>query len=68
MSSLLTLNYFRPFSSFLIVEFKQVNVFWENYLRFYLFNSYFNVSTGGKQDLVRGSAGNVVIFHISHTQ
>ena len=64
MSSLLTLNYFTLFPSFLIVEFKQVNVCWENYMRFYSFDIYFNVSSGGKQ----GNAGNCIIFLISQTQ
>ena len=63
--SLLTLNYFTPFASFLIVEFIQVNVCWENYLRFYSFDIYFNVSTGERQDLTRSNAGNSVIF-LSH--
>ena len=68
MSALLTLNYFTPFPSFLIVEFKQLNVCWENYLRFYLFDIYFNVSTGGRQDLTKDNAENFVIFLISRTQ
>ena len=51
MSSLLTLNYFTPFPSFIVVEFKQVNVCWKNYLRFYSFDIYFNVSTGEKAGL-----------------
>ena len=51
MSSLLTLNYFTPFPSFSIVDFKQVNVCWENYQAFYLLDICFNVSTGGRQDL-----------------
>ena len=31
MSSLLTLNYFTPFPSFPVVDFEQVNIYWENY-------------------------------------
>ena len=53
MSSLLTFNYFAQFPSFPIIDFKQVNVCWENHLTFYSFDVYFNVSTGGKQDLTR---------------
>ena len=45
--SLLTLNYFTPFLRFAIVDFKQVNIWWENYLTFYTFDICFNVSTGG---------------------
>ena len=68
MSSLLILSYFTLFPSFVIIDFKQVNTCWENYLRFYSFDICFNVSTGGRQDLTRSNAGNSVIFLISHTQ
>ena len=68
MSSLLTFNYFAQFPSFAIIDFKQVNVCWENHLTFYSFDVYFNVSTGGKQDLTRTTVWNSVIFLISHTQ
>ena len=68
VSSLLTLNYFKSFPSFPIVDFEQVNICWENYLTFYSFDSCFNVSTGGRQVLTRSNAGNSVIFRISHTQ
>ena len=68
VSSLLTLNYFTPFLSFPIADFEQVNICWENYLTFYLFDICVNVSTGGGQDLTRNYAGNFVIFLISHTQ
>ena len=66
MSSLLTLNYFTPFPSFPIADFEQVNICWEIYLTFCLFDICFNVSTGGRQDLKRSNAGNSVIFLISH--
>ena len=36
--SLLTLNFFTPFPSFLVIDFEQVNICWENYLTFYLFD------------------------------
>ena len=45
VSSLLTLNYFKSFSSFPIVDFEQVNIWWENYLTFYSFDISFNVPT-----------------------
>ena len=45
VSSLLTLNYFKSFSSFPIVDFEQINIWWENYLTFYSFDISFNVST-----------------------
>ena len=67
MSSLLILNYFKSSSSFPIVDFEQVNICRENYLTFYSFDICFNVSTGGRQDLTRNSAGNSVIFLISNT-
>ena len=67
VSSLLTLNYF-TFPSFSIADFEQVNICWENYLTFYLFDICFNVSTGGRQDLTRSNAENSVIFLTSHTQ
>ena len=38
VSSLLTLNYFKSFPSFPIVDFEQVNICWENYLTFYSFD------------------------------
>ena len=53
MPSLLTLNYITPLPSFLIAEFKHVSVCWENYLRFYSFDIYFNVSTVGRQKQCR---------------
>ena len=65
VSSLLTLNYFTPFSSFPIADFYQVNICRENYLTLYSFDICFNVSTGGRQDLTRNNAGNSVIFLIS---
>ena len=68
MSSLLTFNYFKSFLSFPIVDFEQVNICWENYLTFYSCDICFNVPTGGRLDLTRSSAGNSVIFLISHTQ
>ena len=68
MSLLLTLNYFTPSPSFLIVDFEQVNICWENYLTFYSFEICFNVSTGRRQNLTRSNAGNSVIFPISHVQ
>ena len=68
VSSLLTLNYFKSFPSFPIVDFEQVNICWENYLTFYSFDICFHVSTGRRQDLKRSNAGNSVIFLISHTQ
>ena len=51
VSSLLTLNYFKSFPSFPIVDFEQVNICWENCLIFYMCDICFNVSTGGRQDL-----------------
>ena len=68
LSSLLTLNYFSPFSSFPIVDFELVKTCWENYLRLHSFDTCFNVFTGGKQHLKRSSARNSVIFVISQTQ
>ena len=68
MPSLLTLNIFRTFSSFPIVDFKQVNFCWGNYVTFYSFNICFIISTGGMQDLRRRNARNSVIFLISHIQ
>ena len=72
MSSLLTLNYFTPFPSFPIVDVEQVNICWENYLTLfkiiYSFDTCFNVSTGGRQDLTKSNTGNSVIFLISRTQ
>ena len=58
VSSLLALNYFTLFLSFTIVDFKKVNVCWENYLTFYAFDICFDLSTGGMQDLTRSNAGN----------
>ena len=68
VSSLLTLNYFKSFPSFPIVDFEQVNICWENYLTFYSFDICFNVSTGRRNDITRSKTGNSVIFLISHTQ
>ena len=68
VSSLLTLNYFKSFPSFPIVDFEQVNICWENYLTFYICDICFSVSTGGRQDLTRSNTGNLVIFLFSHTQ
>ena len=68
VSSLLTLNYFKSFPSFPIVDFEQVKICWENYLTFYSFDICFNVATGGRQDLTRTNAGNSIIFLILHTQ
>ena len=62
MFSLLTLNYFTPFPSFPIVDFEQVNIFWENYYMC------FDMSTGGKLDSTRINARSYVNFLISHTQ
>ena len=67
VSPLSTLNYFKSSPSFSIVDFEQVNIFWENYLTFYSFDISFNVSTGGRQDLTKSNAGNSVIFLFSHT-
>ena len=67
VSSLLTLNYFAPFPSFSIVDFKQANVCWENYQTFYSFDICFNVSTGGRQDLTRSNVGNSNFFLILYT-
>ena len=67
VSSLLTWNYFKSSPSFPIVDFEQVNICWENYLTFHSFDISFNVS-GRRQDLTRMSAGNSVIFLISHTE
>ena len=64
MSSLLILNYFTPFPNFSIVDFEQVNICWENYIILYLFDIYFNVSTGGRQDLARGNAENSVTHSV----
>ena len=66
MSSLLALNYFTHFPSFPIVDFEQVNIYWENYPTFYSLDIYFTVSTGEMQDL-RSKAEDSVIFLISHT-
>ena len=63
MPSLLTLNYFKSFPSFPIVDLEQVNICWENYLTFYLFDICFNVTTGGRQDLTISNATSSVIFH-----
>ena len=68
MSSLLALNYFFPFSSFLIVDFEQVNICWEIYLTFNSFNMSFNMSTKRRLELTRSNAGNSVIFLISYTE
>ena len=68
VSSLLTLNYSKPFPSFPIVDFEQVNICWESYLTFYSCDICFNVSTGGRLDLTRSNAGNSVIFLIPYTQ
>ena len=68
MSSLLTLNYFAPFTSFPIVDFEQVNICWENYVTFHLLDICFNLSTRGTQGLARNNTRNYVIFLISHTQ
>ena len=68
MSSLFTLNYFRPFPSFPIVDFESVNICWENYLTFHSFDICFNVSIGGSQDLKRSNARNFFIFLFSHTE
>ena len=68
VSSLLTWNHFRSSPNFPSVDFEQVNICWENYVTFYLFDMCFDVSTGGKQDLTRSNAGNSIIFLISHTQ
>ena len=67
MASLLTLNYFKSFPSFSIVDFEQVNICSKKYVTFYLFDICFNVSTGGRHDLARSNAGNSVIFLISRT-
>ena len=64
MSSLLILNYFTPFPNFPIVDFEQVNICWENYIIFYLFDICFNASTGGRQDLARGNAENSVTHSV----
>ena len=64
MSSLLILNYFTPFPNFSIVDFEQVNICWENYIILYLFDIYFNVSTGGRQDLARCNAENSVTHSV----
>ena len=63
MSSLLTLNYFKSFPSFSIIDFEQVNICRENYLTFCSFVVCFNVSTRGRQDLTRSNVGNSVILH-----
>ena len=68
MFLVLTLNNFRSSLSFPIVVFEQVNICWDIYLTFYSFDIYFNVSTGGTQDLTRSNARNSVIFRISYTQ
>ena len=68
MSSLLALNYFFPFRSFLIVDFEQVNICWEIYLTFNSFNMSFNMSTKRRLELTRSNAGNSVIFLISYTE
>ena len=69
-SGILIINFelFQSFPSFPIVDFEQVNICSEHYLRFYSFDIYLNVSTGGRQDLARNNAGNPVIFLISRTQ
>ena len=43
---------------------KQVTGKLENYLTFYSFDIYFNVSTGGRQDFKRSNAGNYIIIII----
>ena len=43
---------------------KQVTGKLENYLTFYSFDIYFNVSTGGRQDFKRSNAGNSIIIII----
>ena len=64
VSSLLTLSYFTHFPSFSIIDFKQVNVCWENYQTFYSFDTCFNVPTGGRQDLTRSNVGNSIFFFL----
>ena len=64
---LLTLNYFTPVTSFPIVDIKQVNVCWENYLTFYSLDICFNVSTKRRHDLTRSNVGNSVIVLVSQT-
>ena len=49
---------------------KQVTGKLENYLTFYSFDIYFNVSTGGRQGFKRSNAGNsiiIIIFFSLHT-
>ena len=55
MSSLLTLNYFKSYPRFPIVDFEQVTICLKNYLAFYSFGICFNVSTRGRQDLTRNT-------------
>ena len=66
--SFLNLNYFKSLPTFLVVDFEQINICWENYLTFYMCDICFNVSIGGRQNLTRSNARNSVIFLISHTQ
>ena len=47
VSSLLTLNYFKPSPSFPIVYFELVNICGDNYLTFYSFDICFNVWKAG---------------------
>ena len=68
MSSLLTLNYFTPFPSFPVADFKEVNICGESYLVLSSLDICFNVSTRGRQDLTRSNVWHSVIFLISHTQ
>ena len=60
--SLLTVNYFKSSPSFHLVDFEQVNIYWENYLTFYSSRISFNVSTGGRQDLTRAMQGKFRYF------
>ena len=62
MSSLLTSNYFTPFPSFSIVDFEQVNVCWENYLTFYSFDIFFNVSTEEGRTYQEATRGIPLLF------
>ena len=68
VSSLSTLSFLKSSHSFPIVDFEQVNICWENYLKFYSCDICFNLSTRGRQDLTRSNAGNSVIFLTSHTK
>ena len=67
MFSLSKLNYFPPFPSFIVVEFKQVKVWWKNYLGFYSFDIYFDVPIGEKAGLNKNLYREFVISLISHT-